>query len=94
MTTIERDLGRSDRLRREMRRCIEELSREDAPQSVIEWKKRNGIDEVKNEVWAFCLLDLAEKLYRETAKILPQRISHPLPLSNMFFLADVSIGKK
>ena len=87
-------LEKSAQLRNEMKRCLDELSQEVSPKSVVAWKKKNGIDEVKNEVWAFCLLDLAEKLYRETAKILPQRISHPLPLSNMFFLADVSIGKK
>lgn len=86
-------LEKSDRLRSEMQRCLNELSREDAPQSVIEWKKKNGIDEVSNDVWAFCLLDLAEKFYRKTARILPQRIPHPMPLSNMFFLTDVFVGK-
>ena len=89
MSTLEK----SAQLRNEMKRCLDELSREDAPQSVIEWKKKNGIDEVANEVWAFCLFDLAEKLYRNTARILPQRIPHPMPLSNMFFLKDVFVGK-
>ena len=88
------DLGKEYRLRSEMQRCLNELSREDAPQSVIEWKKKNGINEVSNDVWAFCLLDLAQKLYRKTAKIIPQRIPHPMPLSNMFFLTDLLIGKK
>ena len=94
MKTLERDLEKSDRLKSEMQRCLNELSREGTPQSVIEWKKKNGIDEVANEVWAFCLFDLAEKLYRKTAKILPQRIPHPTPLSNMFFLTDVLIGQR
>ena len=87
-------LEKSAQLRNEMKRCLDELSQEVSPRSVIEWKKKNGIDEVSNDVWAFCLLDLAEKLYRKTARILPQRIPHPTPLSNMFFLTDVLIGQR
>ena len=89
MSTLEK----SDRIRSEMQRCLNELSQEVSPKSVIEWKKKNGIDEVTNEVWAFCLFDLAQKLYGKTAKIIPQRIPHPTPLSNMFFLTDVLVGK-
>ena len=79
-------------LRREMQRCLNELSREGTPQSVIEWKKKNGI-EVRDSVWSICLLDMAEKLYGKTVTIIPQRIPHPTPLSNMFFLTDLLIGK-